>query len=162
MDKCGQNYRIPLVAQSILEVHHDTFHIEVKPAKEGFLRKHGLPNIIGVIDCALVEIQAPPMYPHPDAYINKKNYHSINVQAICDSDCVITDVVADWPGIVHDSRILKNSNIYDRLMSGNIPGTLLGDNGYGLQPICIVLFLNPSTPAEEHYNVFQKRGRVVI
>ena len=45
---------------------------------------------------------------------------------------------------------------------GGMPVDLLGDNGYGVQPICLVTFLNPLTPAEEHYNVVHKRGRVVI
>ena len=34
-------------------------------------------------------------------------------------------------------------------------------NGYGVQPMCLVPFLHPSTPAEEHNNV-HKRARVVI
>ena len=150
------------VAQSILEAHRDIFNIDVRSTKEGFLAKHGLPNIVGAIDCTHVRIVTPPRRLYPDEYINRKNYHSINVQAICDSDCIVTDVVASWPGSVHDSRILKNSDIYDRLMSGEISGTLLGDNGYGVQPICLVPFLNPLLPAEEHYNVVHKRGRGVI
>ena len=58
------------VAQSILEGHRDIFNIDVMSTKEVFFAKHGLPNILGAIDCTL----------YPDAYINRKNYHSINVQ----------------------------------------------------------------------------------
>ena len=47
-------------------------------------------------------------------------------------------------------------------MKGEITGILLGGNGYGVQPMCLVPLLHPSTPAEEHYNVNHKRARVVI
>ena len=50
-------------------------------------------HIIGAIDCTHVRIKVPPAHLHPDEYINRKKFHSINVQVVCDSDCVITDLV---------------------------------------------------------------------
>ena len=38
------------------------------------------------------------------AFVNRKQFYSINVQAVCDSDAFITNIVARWPGSTHDSR----------------------------------------------------------
>nr|CAH7769682.1 unnamed protein product [Callosobruchus chinensis] len=42
-----------------------------------------------------------------DEYINRKAYHSINVQATYNAYEWFTSVDASWPGSVHDSRICK-------------------------------------------------------
>ena len=44
--------------------------------------------------------------------MNRKDFHSINVQICGNGDLQIIDVVAKWPGSVHDSRISKNSKLY--------------------------------------------------
>ena len=69
------------------------------------------------------------------------------MQAISDSNCVVTDLDVSWPGSVHDSRIFKNSDVYQMVMTGELNGILLGDNEYGITP-----FLTPNTPAERNYN----------
>lgn len=33
-------------------------------------------------------------------------------QAVCDENMVFLDIVAGWPGSVHDSRVLRNSGLY--------------------------------------------------
>ena len=55
---------------------------------------------------------------------------AINVQAVCDRDAFITNIVAHWPGSTHDSCIFENSNIADKLRDGALDGILLGDSGY--------------------------------
>jgi len=44
----------------------------------------GFPNVIGAVDGTHVRIQAP----HEDeaSFVNRKGFHSINVQAICDAE----------------------------------------------------------------------------
>ncbi len=69
-----------------------------------------LPGIVGAIDGTQVKIQAPSGDQEP-YYVNRKGYHSINVQAICDTKGKFLNVVADWPGSTHDSRILQMSHI---------------------------------------------------
>ena len=64
------------------------------------------------------------------AYVNRKNFHSINVQAVCDADIVYLDVVARWPGSHHDSFIMSTSalcNQFERGLHGDV--WLLGDSG---------------------------------
>ena len=50
--------------------------------KAKFLRLAGFPNVVGCIDGTHVRIQAPPTNEHE--YVNRKNFHSINVQVMCD------------------------------------------------------------------------------
>ena len=46
---------------------------------------------------------------------------------------VFLDIVAGWPGSVHDSRVLRNSGLY-QTAAIKFPGDthLLGDGGYPL------------------------------
>ena len=52
--------------------------------KADFFRVGGFPNVIGAVDGTHVRIQAP----HEDelSFVNRKGFHSINVQAICDAE----------------------------------------------------------------------------
>jgi hypothetical protein len=69
-----------------------------------------------------------------EIYRNRKDFFSINVQAICDSDNNFLDVVARWLGSSHDSTIFNNSNIKARFDAGEMKNCiLLGDKGYPLK-----------------------------
>ncbi|CAG2251314.1 HARBI1 [Mytilus edulis] len=48
--------------------------------KCGFYRQSNFPNVLGCIDCTHVRIQAPS--DDEPSYVNRKGYHSINVQAV--------------------------------------------------------------------------------
>ena len=39
----------------------------------------------------------------------KVKYYSIFFKVVCDDNMLFTDVLAGWPGSVHDSRVLRNS-----------------------------------------------------
>lgn len=86
------------------------------PIKRGFHAIAGLPNTIGAIDCTHVRIKAPS--PEAFPYLNRKRYHSINVQVICDADNHLLNVVARFPGGAHDSFIFQNSSVGMRLEQG--------------------------------------------
>ena len=70
-----------------------------------FFERYNIPNVVGVIDGTHVQIIGPGA--DEVAYVNRNNYHSINVQAVCDHNYVFTNVVAKSPGSFHDSRVLK-------------------------------------------------------
>ena len=113
VDKSTVSRTVWNVTQAVLQAA-EPLVMEANPLKEGFYQKFGLPNIVGAIDCTHIKILAPPTDLHPEEYINRKNVHSINEQAICDSDCKFVDLVAAWPGSVHDSRIFKTSDVYNK------------------------------------------------
>ena len=99
--------------------------------KSSFEEEGGFPGIIGVVDGTHIRIRAPEK--EPEAYINRKKFHSINVQLVCDDNMVFTHVLAGWPGSVHDSRVMRNSELW-RTAAHKFPGDthLLGDGGYPL------------------------------
>lgn len=49
---------------------------------QGFYRNGGFPHVIGAIDGTHVRIIAPT--DDEPSFVNRKGYHSINVQAVCD------------------------------------------------------------------------------
>lgn len=55
---------------------------EIAIIKHQFFLQAGFPCVIGCVDCTHIRIQAP--HEHENNYVNRKRYHSINVQAICD------------------------------------------------------------------------------
>ncbi len=62
-------------------------------------------------------------------YRNRKGYFSINVQAITDANLMFTNIIARWPGSVHDSRIFQSSRICGEMENGHVQGNA---NGYGV------------------------------
>lgn len=126
-----------------------------------FSRISKFPNTVGAIDGTHIRIKSPSVDEH--LYVNRKSYHSINVQGLCDSDLIFLNEVARWPGGTHDSHIWRNSSIHDLFENGAITqGWLLGDSGYPLRPWLLTPVLNPTTEAQERYNSAHIRTRNVI
>lgn len=111
----------------------------------------GLPGVIGAIDCTHVPIQSPGGQD-AEIYRNRKGQFSVNVQLICDSRGCISDVVARWPGSVHDSTVFDNSRIRALLETGPTDGYLIGDNGYPCRRYLLTPVTNPANDPERKYN----------
>ncbi len=88
--------------------------------KREFYEIAGFPNVIGAIDCTHVRLKPPSVNDY--AFINRKNYHSVNVQVICDARLSLLNVVARWPGGTHDSFIFNNSSVGRNLQEGVLQG----------------------------------------
>ena len=80
---------------------HDT-----RATQQHFYEKFHIPGVVGCIDGTHVQILAPPGDEEP-AYVNRLNYHSINVQAVCDENARYIIVNAKQAGSVHDSTVLR-------------------------------------------------------
>ena len=96
------------------------------------------------------------------AFINRKQFYCINVQAVCNSDAFVTNIVACWPGSTHDSHIFENSMIADKLREGTIDGILVGDSGYACRSYLMTPILKPKNSGEVRYNTAHSRTRCVI
>ena len=94
-------------------IHFPTTDAKIRRIKEDFFHIANFPNIIGAIDCTHIPILPPSINEH--VYRNRKHAYSMNVQVICDANMSITNVVAKFPGSVHDSFIFRHSAIYQRL-----------------------------------------------
>ena len=78
--------------------------------KEGFYEKIHFPGVIECLYGTHVWITAP--HNCEVDYVNRKGYHSNNVQVICDHLGKWINIVARWRGSTHESRIFKKqSNI---------------------------------------------------
>uniref|UniRef100_A0A8C9Z1S6 Putative nuclease HARBI1 n=1 Tax=Sander lucioperca TaxID=283035 RepID=A0A8C9Z1S6_SANLU len=129
--------------------------------KMQFAAMSGFPNVITAIDCTHIAVRAP--YENKFVYVNRKNVHSINVQVICDSKLTLTNIVARWPGSTHDSFILTNSSVGNKLQAGaGRDGWLLGDSGYPLRRWLLTPFLYPQSAEEMRYNEVHSRARSVV
>ncbi|XP_041347268.1 putative nuclease HARBI1 [Gigantopelta aegis] len=117
-----------------------------------FLQIAGFPGVVGVIDGTHVRIQAP----HKDEpeFVNRKHFHSLNVQVIFDAEYKLMDVVAKWPGSTHDARILHESGIKQMFDRRLVPGGchLLGDSGYPCKTWLLTPFLRPQPGDQSRYN----------
>ncbi|XP_063050043.1 putative nuclease HARBI1 [Engraulis encrasicolus] len=88
-------------------------HLPEQRIKEAFFSVAGFPNVLGAIDCTHVKIIAPPG-PEERDYINRKRFHSLNIQMICDTSFLITNIEARWPGSAHDALIYKGLRVTPR------------------------------------------------
>jgi hypothetical protein len=73
--------------------------------KRKFYDRIGVPVVIGCVDGTHVKLLGPSQ--HEAVYVNRKSYHSLNVQLICDFDLRIMNAVIKHPGSAHDARILR-------------------------------------------------------
>ena len=146
------------VAKAIAAHHQQFIHFptpnETPLAKYKFCQISGLPEVIGAIDCTHIKICCPGG-PNSDLYRKRKGCFSVNVQAVCSHDLKFTNIVARWPGSVHDSRIFRNSRLCAKFENHDFNGILLGVSGYALKPYLLTPILNPQTPPVRRYNYSQ-------
>ncbi|KAL4718437.1 hypothetical protein ACJJTC_010371 [Scirpophaga incertulas] len=94
------------------------------------------------------------------------HFYSLNVQIICDSECIILNVNAKYGGATHDAFIWENSqaNTYIQdLNRNNEQVWFLGDSGYSQMP----WMMTPITDAvegtpEAKYTTTHGKARVVV
>jgi hypothetical protein len=72
----------------------------------------GLPGIDGAIDYTHVRLTNTVFQRHAEVYRNRKGYFSFNVQAVVGPRMEFIDIVPEWAGSEHDSRIFRNSRIF--------------------------------------------------
>ncbi|KAK3849766.1 hypothetical protein Pcinc_003442 [Petrolisthes cinctipes] len=123
----------------------------------------GFPGVIGTIDGTHVRITAPKEFEAE--YVNRKRYHSINVQVVFDATYRILDIVARWPGSVHDARILRESSLNQVVFGrGMVPDGyhLLGDSGYPCKKWLLTPYLRPQPGPQSDYNRAHKKTRNVV
>ena len=134
---------------------------ELKANKSSFYDVVCFPGVLGLVHGTYIPIIAPPEDEY--AYINRKNFHSINVQGICNAEMIFTDVNAQWPGGHHDSFILNESTIHDSFERGDYgEGWLLGDSGYGLKRWLMTPIATPVTNQQRKYNLSHRKTRCPI
>ncbi|XP_069498848.1 putative nuclease HARBI1 [Ambystoma mexicanum] len=129
---------------------------EVNATKIAFYALAGMPNVIGVLDCTHVKLVV--RHPVEVVYHNRKLYHSLTVQMVCDASKIIAHCCARYPGSTHDAMVLQNSTLpcyMERHAAQR--AWLLGDSGYPLKPWLLTPVRNPQNRHKEDYNCSHSR-----
>ncbi|XP_063920898.1 putative nuclease HARBI1 [Zophobas morio] len=141
-------------------IHFPANREELQQLRLRFFQKHHLPGIVGCIDCTHVAIVRPvihdALYPE-HIYVNRKQYHSINVQLVCDENLKILNVNARFPGSSHDAYIWRQSamsHVMEQIYRQDPEDTyfLAGDSGYPLRPWLMTPLRNPEPGPAERFN----------
>ncbi|GFV89552.1 putative nuclease HARBI1 [Trichonephila clavipes] len=146
------------VSEAIASLLPDFIHLpvnkeECKTVSRKFFSIAGFPKVIGALDGTFVRIVSPGG-EDAERFRCQKNYFALNVQTIVDSDLVIRNVVARWPGSAHDSTVFNNSAACLSLKTNALYQDfhLLGDTGYACEKYLLTPFGNPRSLSEARYN----------
>lgn len=102
-------------------------------------------NCIGAIDGTHIRIRCP--VSRHDEYFNYKSFYSVHAQAVVTSEYLFSDFFVGFPGSVHDSRVLKNSTIFQGGRHTPDEYFLIGDQGnYALNLVNYVIVHYSPTP----------------
>lgn len=109
-------------------------------------------GVVGVIDGTHIRISAPS--EDKDAYVNRKRYHSINIQVVFSADYRILDIVAKWPGATRHARIVAESCLRHLFERCHVPANchLVGDSGFPCKPWLLTPYLHPDQGSQLNYN----------
>ncbi|XP_044753627.1 putative nuclease HARBI1 [Coccinella septempunctata] len=125
---------------------------EYQQVAQEFYEIAAFPRVLGAVDCTHVKINSPGGHL-AETFRCRKGFFSINVQIVYDARLKIRNIIARWPGSVHDSTIFNNSPLCAMLENGAYGNFyLIGDSGYFCKRYLLTPFLSPSTTGEENYN----------
>lgn len=154
------------ICDIILEVNR-CYHIiswrDNVALEQEFYRKTRFPGCVGAIDGSHIPIIAP--MNSPNSYINRKGFHSMLLQAVCDSNYLFMDCYTGEAGSIHDNCLFRRSplsrNLFDRVDNRY---HLLGDSAYTLSNSMMVPYKDNGhlTNVQRNYNTVHSKTRVVI
>lgn len=125
--------------------------------KKKFEEAGGLPNNIGVIDSVYIPIKAPKT--DKDIFITKANGYAFVAQGICDSDFKFIDIFVGCPGSYNDTKVFRNSPIYNDVLENkellfDDGEYIIGDEAYLILDWCVPNFIDKGnlTTAQKLFN----------
>ncbi|XP_066589735.1 putative nuclease HARBI1 [Prorops nasuta] len=132
-----------------------------------FAEISNFPGVVGAVDGCHIQISAPT--ENPNSYINRKGFHSIVLQGICDPHRKFIDVFIGYCGSVHDARIWQLSKIKHAIDSNPqryFPENthLLGDSAYPISKTLLVPYRDNGhlSDIQTNYNRKLSANRMVI
>ncbi|GES83228.1 putative nuclease HARBI1 [Rhizophagus clarus] len=126
-----------------------------------------LPNVIGAMDGSHIPIHAPSK--NGARYVNRKNFHSINLLGIVDHQERFTYIHVGEAGSVHDARVFHRSSLYNEFSLHPeqwVPGGtyIIADAAYPLRTYLIKAFPDyyMLDHREKHFNKVLSSMRMVV
>lgn len=161
-------FNVAYVLEEHIENHikwpevHELLQIQQK-----FAAMNGFPGVVGVIDGCHIRISAP--IEHSNSYINRKGFHSIVLQGICDHRMKFIDIFTGICGSVHDARVWRLSDIkhmidYDVERYFPQHSHLLADSAYSLSYNMLTPYRDNGhlNHTQHNYNTKLSKTRVII
>ncbi|XP_062588387.1 uncharacterized protein LOC134250044 [Saccostrea cucullata] len=139
-----------------------TTDVELSNLAEKFSQRAGFPDAVGAIDGTYIPISGPSEYR--DSYICRKGFAAMHLQAVCGPDLKFLDVFSAYPGSVHDTRVYRNSPLFQVLQDLPPKFHLLGDSAYPLSTSLLTPYRDNGhlTLEEKRYNSAHSSTRVDI
>ena len=81
------------------------------------------PTEIGTIDGSHIPIKGPS--ENEEIFINRKSFHSLNIQVVCDHKYKVINYCVRYPGNTNDSFIWMNNDLRRRFDRGEFEDSLL-------------------------------------
>lgn len=140
---------------------------EMEETCRKFELKAKIPGVIGAIDCTHITINAPVV--SKESYFDRNRNYSIILQAVVDAEKKFTNVYCGEPGSLHDSRVLRRSQLF--LEAGNDPYSLfpnstflLGDSAYASTKWLVPTFKNNGNLTDLHrrFNYLHSETRITV
>ena len=78
-----------------------------------------IPQIVGAIDGTHIGIKALQNESKIDYFCHRQKY-SVNAQAVVGANLIILDLATGYSESLHDSRVLRNSNIFGMADNGDV------------------------------------------
>ncbi|KAL7369609.1 hypothetical protein ABVT39_003300 [Epinephelus coioides] len=159
------------VRESIMAIYRRVVHFpaadELEGIGEGFAHLAGscaFNRVAGSIDGTHIRIKPPAA--NKEDYLNRKLFHSIKLQVVCDHKGRFLNTFTGLPGAVHDARVLRWSSLYFQQLYPPPGWILTGDGGYPCltAPISLMTpYREPvQNPVQDRYNRHHVKARCVV
>lgn len=151
MSRCVTNVTRALVEKAPEFISFNSDPASREQSAQEFERVAGIPRVLGVLDCVQVSIKAPNS--EDASYVNKKGFHSVGCQLVCDARGLLLSAETQWPGALQDTEVLERSAVYKLLQEAQHDSWLLGDRRYPIKKWLLTPVYYPESPAEFQYNL---------
>ena len=163
-----ENYRnrvIEATIDMVLDKHYYwPDHDKRKDISSQIYKKCGLPNCLGFIHGTLFPLFFKPRRTDSGDYYGRKMGYALCVLVICDHNLCTRCFNAGWPGLTHDDRISRNSDVFkNKDKHFSLIECLLGDSACANKNFILAAHKKPAggVMSEEHtlFNEMMKLAR---
>lgn len=131
--------------------------------------RSAITGVVGAIDGIAIRIPCLSLRDCDDPihYLNRKEFFSINCQAICDADLKFRWAAMTCAGSTHDAMAFKDTQLYRLIQSGALrhPYCIFGDAAYVCDDCAVTPYASthaqPGTP-EDVFNFFHSNLRICV